>query len=239
MRSRMLVLGFALGLVTALVSTGSLVAGPKEDDMMRLFRKYAMPGPYHDRLEIFEGEWDVTTKIWMDGPDSPPVESTAVAQNRLIFGGRFLETRAVGEITFEIDGKPEKFPTEAVGYVGYDNYKEKYVSIWIDGHATGIHTAEGTVDASGKVFTYFGISDDWETGTRNRPFKVVDRIIDEDTTVSEVHDLMMKDGQTLVYETTAKRRKPDPPATQPSGGGVGKTAKPAPDEVVPEGAAEH
>ncbi len=209
MKFRMLLCGFSLGVVAALLSGELLSAGgPRDDDeMMRLYQKYALPGPFHEKLEFFEGEWDVTTKIWMSGPDAPPAVSTSTVSSKLMFGDRFLQTKMRGTMNLEINGEVMPIPMEAIGYVGYDNFKQKYTSVWIDSHNTGIYYAEGNVDETGKVFTYFGTMDVWEENARDRPYKMVDRIIDENTTVSEMHDLMLE-GQTRIFEMVAKRRQP-------------------------------
>lgn len=209
MNVRMLVCGFVLGAGTALVSTEILSAGePGDDDeRLRLYQKYALPGPFHEKMEFFEGEWDVTTKIWMEGPDAPPALSTATVSNKFIFGDRFLQTRMAGTINLEINGEVMTIPTEAIGYLGYDNFKEKYVTVWIDSHNTGIHYAEGNVDKTGKIFTYFGTMDVWQENARDRPYKIVDRIVDDNTIVTEMHDLM-RQGETRIFEMVSKRRRP-------------------------------
>ena len=209
MNVRMLVCGFVLGAGTALVSTEILSAGePDFDDArMKLYQKYALPGPFHDKMEFFEGEWDVTTKIWMEGPDAPPALSTATVSHKFMFGDRFLQTTMRGTINLEINGEVMAIPTEAIGYLGYDNFKEKYVSVWIDSYNTGIHYAEGNVDETGKIFTYFATMDVWEENARDRPYKMVDRIVDDNTIVSEVHDLIVQ-GETRIFEMVSKRRLP-------------------------------
>jgi hypothetical protein len=96
---------------------------------------------------------------------------------------------------------------EAIGYIGYDNFKEKYIGIWIDSHSTGIYYSEGTVDETGKLFTYFMEMDEWETGRRGVPYKMTDKVIDNGKTiVSEFHDLTMPDGKTLMMQMTSKRK---------------------------------
>ena len=209
MNVRMLVCGFVLGVGTALVSTEILLAGEPgfDDERMKLYQKYSLPGPFHDKMEFFEGEWDATMKIWIEGPDAPPALSTTTISNTLMFGDRFLQTRMAGTINLEINGEVMVIPTEAIGYLGYDNFKEKYVSVWIDSHNTGIHYAEGNIDETGKIFTYFGMMDVWEENARDRPYKMVDRIVDDSTIVTEMHDLMLQ-GETRIFEMVSKRRRP-------------------------------
>ena len=211
MRLRWIASGFALGVAMSLVSGPVLSqeAPKQESEEKRVkpaWQKYTLPGKNHERLEYYVGTWDVTTKFWMDGPDKPPTESTATSWCRMIFGGRFVQTDMKGMMTVEIEGRMVPIPMEAVGYLGYDNFKEKYVGIWIDGHGTGIYYSEGTADKKGKVFTYFSMWDEWETGRRNVPYKVTDTILDADTIVTEFHDLTAESGKTLVMQMKSKRR---------------------------------
>lgn len=217
MKLRLLALGFVFGVTTALLSS-QVLSGDKSDkaekadkgaetkQMMELWKKYALPGDYHQKLEVFAGDWDVTTRIWMEGPGEPPNVSNSTVQSELIFGGRFLRTNMRGMMSLEVEGEMMEFPIEAVGYVGYDNFKQKYVSIWIDSHNTGIYYTEGFVDPTGRIFTYIGTMDEWETGQRDKPYKMVDQVISENRIVSQMHDLTMPEGQTRVFEMVAARK---------------------------------
>jgi hypothetical protein len=212
MRIRWIASGFAFGVVMSLL-TGPVLSqeAPKQESeterMMKSWQKYALPGKNHEKLEYYVGTWDVTTKFWMDGPDKPPTESTATTWCRMIFGGRFVQSEMKGMMTIEIEGQMVPIPMEAVGYIGYDNFKEKYVAAWIDSHGTGIYHSEGTADKKGKVFTYFSMWDEWETGRRNVPYRMTDTILDADTIVTEFHDMTAAEGETLVMEMTSRRRK--------------------------------
>jgi hypothetical protein len=203
-----LVFGVALSLLTGPVLSQEAKVGESENEkFMKAWQKYALPGKYHEKLEYLVGTWDMSTKIWMEGPDKPPHESTATTWCRMIFGGRFVQTEMKGMMTLEIDGQMMPIPVEAIGYIGYDNFKEKYIGIWIDSHSTGIYYSEGTVDETGKLFTYFMEMDEWETGRRGVPYKMTDKVIDNGKTiVSEFHDLTMPDGKTLMMQMTSKRK---------------------------------
>ncbi|MHC4416765.1 MAG: DUF1579 family protein [Planctomycetota bacterium] len=210
MKTRWIAYGFAFGVAASLM-TGEVLSqeapGPdaEMEQLMKLWEKYALPGPHHRKLEVFTGTWEVTTKMWMEGADAPPAESKSTSWCRPIFGGRFIESKAQGTMSFEYKGEVIQVPTESVGYIGYDSFKEKYVLSWIHSGGTGIYYAEGTVDETGKVFTYFATYDEWETGRRGVPYKMVDRIIDENTIVSSMYDLTMKPDESKVLEMVSKR----------------------------------
>ncbi|MHC4968293.1 MAG: hypothetical protein ACYTF4_06710, partial [Planctomycetota bacterium] len=70
--------------------------------------------------------------------------------------------------------------------------------------------SEGTVDDTGKVFTYFSVWDEWETGRRNMPYKMTDTILDANTVVTEFHDMTMPAGKSLVMQMTSRRKNADP-----------------------------
>ncbi len=211
MRFRTLACGFALGAATALVCT-QVVSQVAEDDadradLMQKWTQFALPGEYHDRFEFHAGKWDSTYTIWMEGPDKPPVISKTVVANTLIFGGRFLETRMRGTTQIEFNGEKMEVPIEGIGYRGYDNFKKKYVQVWVDNGGTGIYYSEGTADESGKVVTYFATTDDWQSGERDKPYKMVETIVDEDTVTLVMYDLTMPPGKDRLFEERSTRRK--------------------------------
>lgn len=211
MKLRLIAVGFVLGAAVAL-STTQVFSGDSRDDaaarqeMARKWQRYATPSAGHDPLEHFVGDWDVTVKFWMEGPDKPPTESGASFTGRMIFGGRFLETKMLGVVTMGVEPDTMEVPFQAVGYVGFNNFKQMYESVWIDSQGTAIGFLRGTLDEAGKVFTYVGKSDDWQTGQRDKAYKFVDRIIDENTTISQMFDVSGPD-QVKVFEMEARRRK--------------------------------
>ncbi len=211
MRFRTLACGFALGAATALVST-QVVSQVAEDnvdraELMQKWAQYALPGEFHDRFEFHKGKWDSTYTIWMEGPDKPPVIGKTVVSSKLIFGGRFLESRMRGTTQMEFNGEKMEIPIEGIGYLGYDNFKKKFVHFWIDNGGTGIYYSEGTPDETGKVTTFFATVDEWQTGERDKPYKMVQTIIDENTIKMVLYDLTMPTGRDRVFEERSTRRK--------------------------------
>lgn len=70
------------------------------------------PGEMHEFLARQEGKWNTVTRVWMDGPQSEPSESTGTAVRRMILGGRFLVD--------ETDGSLLGMPHQGFGLNGYD-----------------------------------------------------------------------------------------------------------------------
>jgi len=88
---------------------------------------------------------------------------------------------------------------------GYDNFKKKYVSFWIDDAGTGMFSSEGTADAAGKMFTFHGKMDDPMTGEKDKPIKMILRTVNANKRVFEMHDLS-KGEKSLFGEMTYTRK---------------------------------
>jgi uncharacterized protein DUF1579 len=123
--------------------------------MMDAWARYAMPGEGHRSLAGMVGTWDAEVTSWMD-PGQPPAKSKGVSENRMVLGGRWVESRFSSEMMGQ--------PFEGIGYTGYDNYKRKYIGTWTDTMTTGVMTSEGTMDAAGKVMTSTSTMDNPLTG---------------------------------------------------------------------------
>jgi hypothetical protein len=135
-------------------TTAQPAQGPSPEEMAA-WEKAMTPGDFHQKLEPTIGTWDVACKHWME-PGAPVSESKGRSTAKWIFGNRFVEQRFTGDMM--------GMPFEGLGYTGYDNVQGKYVGTWTDSMSTGIMTNTGTVDASGKVFTFKGSTWDPMTG---------------------------------------------------------------------------
>ncbi|MBI1824884.1 MAG: DUF1579 domain-containing protein [Planctomycetes bacterium] len=126
--------------------------GMKPEDMAKMM-EMAKPGEYHAKLKPLAGKWIYTTKFRMT-PEMPWEESTGKAEFKWILGGRYLVQ--------EIKGNPGPGdammggPFEGYAMTGYDTADKKYHNVWADNMGTGSMISTGTVDGSGKTFTYNG-----------------------------------------------------------------------------------
>lgn len=170
---------------------------PDLQQMMEMWQKMATPGEPHEKLDYFVGEWKTTTKMWMAGPDAPPMTSNGSATTRWVLGGRFLMD--------EHEGTFMGMPLRGIGLTGYDNYKKKYVSMWCDSQNTSMHYQEGTIDQTGTVWTYFGTMDEWMTGEHDKTVKYIVRIEDADHYHFEIHDPAIVPGDTKVMQMDFER----------------------------------
>jgi hypothetical protein len=73
--------------------------------------------------------------------------------------------------------------------------------------STMYSTMEGSVDRSGKVFTFYGKMHEWSTGELDKTVKYVLRITSDDKHVFEIHDTYIGEPNTKVLELTYTRRK--------------------------------
>lgn len=105
--------------------------------------------PCHQRLAALVGEWEGTTKTWLDPAGEPDV-SPSKARTRQILGGLFV----LQEHESSIAGKP------FTGFViyGYDAPRDKFTTVWIDSFHMGsqIMLSEGDPDESSESISVLG-----------------------------------------------------------------------------------
>ncbi len=160
-----------LSLVTAILilSTSPLVSAegdttadaPPMDPVLAAKMQVLMtPNEAHKVLEAFAGKWAYTGKFWMS-PEAPAQEMTGVTENAMDMGGRFLKQTITGPWMGQI--------FHGLGYTGYDNVKQEYVSVWLDDMGTGIMMVSGQYDAATKTLTQSGANSCPLTGEKARP----------------------------------------------------------------------
>lgn len=152
MKSFKWMLAFLIG---GMISSSALVAeeggapqmDPEMQKQMELTKMRMAPGEAHKALEAFVGKWNYTGKFWMK-PGDAAQEMVGTAENTLIYGGRFLKQ------TFEGPWMGEHF--EGLGFTGYDNVREEYMTVWLDSMGTGMMTVTGQYDAATKTLNQSG-----------------------------------------------------------------------------------
>src|SRR5262245_22089880 len=95
----------------------------EEQTMLKKVAAYATPNEHHKKLDAKVGKWHDTLKFWRDA-NSPPHESQCTTKFAWTMDGRYL--------TDHTSGTTPKGLFEGMGWSGYDNLKNKYVSVWID-----------------------------------------------------------------------------------------------------------
>src|SRR5690349_18672842 len=109
-----------------------------------IYADLATPGAPHKLLARMAGTWSMKGSCRME-PGGDWIEHTGISVQRSILDGRFLQQDFKGEML--------GISFSGVGYTGYDNHKEKYVSTWLDSFGTGIYNFEGTGSADGSTIT--------------------------------------------------------------------------------------
>lgn len=170
---------------------------PSEEEMMAMMAKYGTPGEHHKFLEPMVGNWDIVTRWWMD-PGAPVNESKATSECKWILGGRFMQE--------DVAGNMSGMPFHGMALTGYDNYKQKYISLWADEMSTSLLIGEGAIDATGKVITVGGSYDDYMTG-KTIKYKNIIRIIDNSKRVMEMYNIGDDGREFKSMEITYTRKK--------------------------------
>jgi hypothetical protein len=191
------------GLLAALLVVISVHAkepqsNPEMEAMMKKWEEMATPGEAHKLLEQFAGNWDYTSKFWMEGPDKPAMESKGTCSAKWVLGGRFIQDETSGEMM----GKP----FQGMGLTGYDNFNKKYVSFWVDNSSTAFYTSEGTYNPEDKTISFFGLMDDVAMDAHDKPVLMLYRLVDKNKHVMEMHDLEIGGNRTKVAEMVYTRK---------------------------------
>ncbi len=114
--------------------------------MAQKMEEAGKPGPMHEWMKQFEGEWTTTSKeMGMDGQWS---ESKGTCENKLVLGGRFMEV--------DFKGRHQGKFFYGRGAMGYNNVEKQFESVWYDSMSSAIMVMKGNPDKDGKVLTLKG-----------------------------------------------------------------------------------
>lgn len=170
---------------------------PSREEIMATYMKYAQPGEHHKVLESLVGNWDCATKVWME-PGAQPNDSKGTSDTKWILGGRFVQEYVAGDMG--------GMPFHGMGIFGFDNYKQKYLWLWMDEMATSCMISTGSADAAGKVLTFEGVCDNMMTGKPSL-FKTLVHITDNSKHSFEMH-IQGPDGKLYKnFEVDYTRKK--------------------------------
>lgn len=143
---------------------------PEMAEMMEAWAQANTPGPQHERLAWFEGEWTTEASHWM-GPGEP-MTSSGTASMKIVLDGRFLHDR------HESEWMGQSFT--GLGYTGYDNVAGEYFGLWLDSMSTGMFTAKGRYDEGSNRYEYHGEYTDPSDPDNPVPVRYELRIDNED-----------------------------------------------------------
>lgn len=183
---------------------GDKAAGMPSPEEMAKMMPLVTPGEFHAKLKPLVGKWTFITK-WRMTPEAPWTESDGKAEYRWINGGRFLVHEVKGNPGTN-DAMMGGAPFEGFGITGYDNIDKKYHNTWTDNWGTGMMIGTGTVDGSGKSFTYNNDYNCPMTGGA-RTSKTILKIAGDDKLVFEMYDKAPDGKEFINVEVTYTRVK--------------------------------
>jgi len=118
---------------------------PSPQELMKALAEAGKPGPEHQKLQPFVGDWNMTIRMWTD-PSQPPAEAKGTVERKWIMDGRFVQESIKGEC-------PEGKSFEAIGFLGYDAAQKKFTTVRVCGFCGKTMYSLATPDASGRKFT--------------------------------------------------------------------------------------
>jgi hypothetical protein len=158
-------------------------------------KRFTQPGEHHRALERFLGKWATETRIFMGGQSTPPEKGTS--EFSWLMPGRWMKS--------EWKSSMMGMPFQGFMILGYDNFKQSYVSSTITSLDTALVHAEGDMDPSDKALLSYGTLDEYLTGEHDKMVKYVWRFVSKDKMVLEVHDLPIGENNTKVVEIAYTR----------------------------------
>lgn len=172
---------------------------PEEsEEAMKRWMDTVKLGKYHRYLEKFIGEWETTMTVkW--SPDAAPTVSKGKASYSWAFEKRWLLYR--DENTF-MDA-----PMNTLGFLGYDNFKKKFVGTHISTQTTALVAYEGVLDRTGTELMMWGPMDEPMTGEHDKVVRYHWKFDGKDKFVIEVHDLFISGDDTKVFDILFVRKK--------------------------------
>lgn len=190
-------------LLAALVTPARVVSQQPDSAEQARVREAMMaamqPGPEHERLAELAGEWSMDIRMW-PAPGAEPMQSSGTAENRMILGNRFLESRSAGG--------QEPMRIESLILLGFDRRVGRYTSIGLDTWGTYYVTADGVAEPDGTI-VLDGVNEDPVSKARET-YRMVIRRPDADTYVQELiftDPVHTRNGEPFkMIEITYRRR---------------------------------
>ncbi len=151
---------------------------PEMQAMMAKAKERGTPGADHAVLKPLEGEWTVTIRHWMK-PGKKHEKSIGTSSNSWILDGRFLKQKYKGEWAGQ--------PFEGMGFMGYDNVRKEYVSVWMDSMSTGIMQGSGQYDPTTRTIKSSGTFSCPLTGEKNMWYRDELKIVNDNKVIMNMY----------------------------------------------------
>jgi hypothetical protein len=172
----------------------SSVNAQTEEESKR-WMAYMTPGEVHKLMASWDGEWNESITMWM-APGAPPQEMKSTCVNRMLLGGRYQESRHLGDFG--------GMPFEGISTMAWDNISKQFINTWIDNLGTGMMVLNGKWDEASKTIQLKGEMMDPMSG-QNIPIRQVLKIIDNNTHIMEQYNTKNgKEFKTMEIKFTRK-----------------------------------
>ncbi len=148
---------------------------------MQTWLNTTQPSLGHEVLKKFVGKWDIEMRVWMD-PSQPPAVSKGYSEAELVLGGRFVE--------HEFEGSLMGMPYEGEGFMGYDNNRKLFNSVWVSTMETGMHVARGSLNQDGTILTLIGEMDEPMSGEMGKTYRQQYHFKGDDSIVFQIHEIL-------------------------------------------------
>ncbi len=175
-------------------------AQPSADEiaeMMAAAARYTQPGPNHEVLKRFLGEWTWEMRFAGSPPDAPPMQGTTEAT--WLIEGRWIALSHAGTVM--------GMPNETFQLLGHDNFKQSFRYMQVSNMDTAMLTAEGDLTRAGDTLIVYGTLDEYLTGEHDKQVKYVWRFVSDDEIAHEVHDLHIGETDSKVIDVTMRRKR--------------------------------
>jgi len=186
----------ATALVTASVVSQDKPAGEMPEWLTPEVLARMQPGEHHKKLDKFVGKWDQHIKHFA-APGSEPEVMTGTSEYKWILDGRILKGTYHGDMG--------GMAFEGIEFMGYDNMRNEYFSIWFDNMGTGFSVSRGQLE--GNKMNMAGTMDDCMSGAKDVATRSVSTLVGDDKMKFE---MFMKDPQgneNKVMEIVATKAK--------------------------------
>lgn len=176
-----------------------LPPGVTEAEMMEAM-KMASPGEEHVLLAKSVGRWSGKSTMWM-ASGATPMTNACVATMTPELDGRFVHAEYKGEM----EGMG---PFHGIGFYGFDNVTQQYVSTWFDNMGTGVMTGTGEASNGGKTITWNYV---FNCPMRKGPVKMreVESHPDANTMTLEAYGPDMSTGKDYLMMRIEMKRQSD------------------------------
>jgi len=163
--------------------------------MMKNWQDYMTPGAMQAMIAKYDGTFTEEITMWMM-PGMPAEKSTSTTVNKMIFGGRYQESRVTGNFN--------GMPFEGFSLLAFDNLRKVFQSTWIDNMGSGIMTLEGPWDPKTKTITLRGKMTDPMMGKEVEIKQVITLINDNEQKIEMFTNAYGKEHRSM--EMLVKRK---------------------------------